>query len=271
MRGIEYMKKEIIFMPNEIFTDLQKNIELPTNVAFAYAYYYYISYLYRYCKYDINSNSMINVKDIKKKLGYSPINKKIDYLIKKDGVLDEIGYTESVTDFPVAWELTKYSSPIFTYISEYKKAYPEMFKKNEISYIEIPANFKVKKPIKAFYRTKDSNSVDGTFYEPFSTHSITYDIFDYFMESEELGVIAFYLYGYFKFKSETCGGQYSASYLQLKIETGLSTTTLQKYIFILERNAFLEVDHKEYVHKGYEYMAKNDDNYPMMPNVYKTL
>jgi hypothetical protein len=213
---------------------------------------------------------MITAKEIKQKLGYSPINKKVDYLIKRDGVLDEIGYTETISDFPVSWELTQYNSPVFTPISEYKNAYPEMFKKNDISYIVINPNFKVKKPVKAFYRTResiDNNIVDGTFYEPFNTHAITYDVFDFFMNNDKLGAVGFYIYGYLKYKCETCGGSYSSPLTRLENELKLSHMTILKYTSVLENEKYLDIDHKDYV-VGFK---KGESGREAVPNIYKII
>lgn len=57
--------------------------------AFAYCYLGIVSYLLINSKY---SKHTITVMDIKGFLGYSEINKKIDYIIKKNGVLYKLGY-----------------------------------------------------------------------------------------------------------------------------------------------------------------------------------
>lgn len=251
--------KEIIFMPNEIFKEFQNELGIGTNIAFAYSYYYYVSYLYRYCKFV--ADKKITQKEIKQKLGYSPVNKKIDYIIKKDGTLDNLGYTQTTTDYPVKWELGEYNEPIFTTINEHKKNY-ETFRTSDSHTIISDRNYKVKCPLRAFYRDNQSfqeKSVDGTFYIFDNTHGIAYDVFNYFMENKDLGVVAFYIYGYLKYKSITCGGKYQASLVQLENELIISVSTIQRYIAKLEQDRYVKIDHKEYIH-----------DQPQEANVYKT-
>lgn len=57
--------------------------------VFAYCYLGLISYLDINNKYESNN---IKVQDIKRYLGYSEMNKKVDYIIKKNGVLEELGF-----------------------------------------------------------------------------------------------------------------------------------------------------------------------------------
>lgn len=56
--------------------------------VFAYCYLGLISYLEVNNKYE---STNIKVQDIKRYLGYSEMNKKVDYLIKKNGVLEQLG------------------------------------------------------------------------------------------------------------------------------------------------------------------------------------
>ena len=65
-----------IFMPNEIFGDLQKNIDNASHIAFAYSYIYFVTWLYRYAKYGM-VNELIDQKFIKRILGYNENYKKL--------------------------------------------------------------------------------------------------------------------------------------------------------------------------------------------------
>src|SRR5699024_11535773 len=83
------------FMPNEIFKDLQSNIKTSTHIAFAYSYYYLTSWLYRNVKYAEDLPIEINTKTLKKLLGYNQNYKPINYIIKKNGVLEQINYIKN--------------------------------------------------------------------------------------------------------------------------------------------------------------------------------
>ena len=67
--------------------------------TFAFSYYCLVSYLWKYSKY---GEQEINVQDIKSILQLSVGDKRVDYLIKKNGVLDLFGFTETTRDFPMA-------------------------------------------------------------------------------------------------------------------------------------------------------------------------
>jgi len=106
-----------IFMPNEIFGDLQKNIDNPSHIAFAYSYIYFVTWAYRYAKYG-TVNELIDQKFIKKILGYNPTYKNLDYLIKKDGILEQIGYIRTEKDFPIAYSYDEIDGLQFQYIDD---------------------------------------------------------------------------------------------------------------------------------------------------------
>src|SRR5437763_8036906 len=94
-------KEKRIFMPNEIFDDFKSGFDSGVHKAFAYSYYYVVNYLYRYTKYSFGER--FTQPEIMEFLGYSASNKKLNYITKKDGLLDQIGYTKTTTDYPVQW------------------------------------------------------------------------------------------------------------------------------------------------------------------------
>jgi hypothetical protein len=71
----------------QVIIDSDKIKSSPQKV-FAYCYLGLISYLTINQKYKQHD---IKVQEIKKYLGYSELNKKVDYIIKKNGVLEELG------------------------------------------------------------------------------------------------------------------------------------------------------------------------------------
>lgn len=88
-----------MFLPNEIFDDLQGYITNGTHLAYVYIYYYLTHFLYRNCKY-LNTEVFLDGNAIKQVLGYAESNRTMNYISKKGGLLDEIGYTESTKNIP---------------------------------------------------------------------------------------------------------------------------------------------------------------------------
>ena len=206
-------------MPNEIFIDLQngfteyieqenkKNqndgkrlISLsPSHIAFAYSYYFYICYLYRYAVYKngIVTHTQGRIKSV---LGYNPEYRNLDYIIKNNGLLDRIGYTESTKQIPIGYSGWDKFESRSVYNLEFE------FFDSKISDVSLPKNFKIKRPLKAFYRDEEAKLEDyfsGTFYEVDNTHQISFDAFSRCMENDKLGVCGFYLYGFLVYKNNT--------------------------------------------------------------------
>lgn len=231
------IKTEHVYLPNELFYDLKSNIDNSKQTAFAYSYLYYITYLYRYCKYIDENGNKITQENIKEYLGYSPKNKKIDYITKKDGLLDTLFYTETTTDYPIQYLYDDEGLIYFEYISEYKNTIKNLNDRN----------FKIKKPVRAFHRSTNAiveNELNGTFYEVENTHRINYDVFHNIITDEELGTVAFYIYGYLKHKNDIFKSGYQRSTINIGDDLGLSDRTVRKYTNILENRGFLNVERK---------------------------
>lgn len=81
----------------QVIIDTDKIKSSPQKV-FAYCYLGLISYLTTNQKYKLYD---VKVQEIKRYLGYSELNKKVDYIIKKNGVLEELGF---IKDEPNPYE-----------------------------------------------------------------------------------------------------------------------------------------------------------------------
>lgn len=136
-------KESQVFLPNEIFDDLQDYLTNSAQVAYAYSYCYLTQFLYRNCKY-FNTKVLLDGKVIKQVLGYSKNNRTMNDIAKKGGLLDRIGYTESTKDFPLTWNFkqSEGESLSFTMASDMPKE----------TLPPIPKMFFLKKPLKAFER-----------------------------------------------------------------------------------------------------------------------
>ena len=231
---LEINRKEAqVFLPNEIFSDLQDNITNGTHVAYAYSYLYLTQFLYRNCKY-FNTKTLIDGKVIKQILGYSESNRTMNYITKKGGLLDSIGYTETTKDIPLSWDFKKGDGEGLSFY---------MSSNVEKGTLDIPKMFFLKKPLKAFERTiqrvdKDGQIVEeemqGTFYDVSNTHSVDFDVFMYCMTNDEIGTTGFYLYSWLKHKNDIFKGGYDVSYEKLSAETGLTRTTMIQYLNALK-------------------------------------
>jgi hypothetical protein len=244
-----------LFMPNEMFEDLIKNskIKNPPHIAFSYSYIYLSTWLYRYSKHLSKEGLIINSM-IKEILGYNKGFKGLDYLIKKNGVLDEMNYTWTVKNIPTfVYYKHEVGSQIefdmlFDLDDEDKE---DFFRLNNIS-----RKYYIKFPVKAFYRNWEDeeqreiyeNSVDqedGTFYFIKNTHLIPFEAFLFCMSNEKLGCEAFYLYSYLQYKNQIFDGGYDISIENLALETGFNVRTLKNYLHLLKGYKMIQCKHNQ--------------------------
>ncbi|WP_146548785.1 hypothetical protein [Rummeliibacillus suwonensis] len=263
-----------VFMPNEIFEDLKQSDIKPVHIPFAYSYYYLINWLYRYTKY---YETRINNKQIKEILGYHPDQKTIDYILKKNGVLDQIGYTQTVKDFPVMWELDKFEGLKFIMLSDMDGFTQQDIKKH------LSRKYSIKYPVKAFVREyDDEGNIDeeGTFYNIMNTHCVPFEVFIFSMQNDKLGCTAFYLYSYIKMMNDKFLGGWDISIRQMVKDTGVSKKTLERYLDQLNKHKMIETIHNmEYFclatqpeeRKSNTYIVNEFDKFLVEPQTYQKL
>lgn len=244
-----------LYMPNEVFDDLQRGIEKSVHIPFAYAYYYLISWLYRYAKY---GNINIDNKMIKRILGYNPTYQEINYLIKKNGILDSMEYTSTVKDYPVSWTFEN-NELEFMLLSDFDK---EMQK-----YINGTRSrkYSIKFPTKGFHRQVDTNDIlDGTFYEISNTHSVPFEVFAFCMSKKEIGCTGFYIWCYLQMKNQMYENGYDVSLDGLTHETGVAKRTLIHYLGVLRGYRMVDC----YYNQEYFCVALKEED--RNANTYKT-
>ncbi|AZV43678.1 hypothetical protein BAOM_3069 [Peribacillus asahii] len=238
-------KESKLFMPNEIFEDLQNNIKKGVHIPVAYSYYYLVNWLYRHAKFAYNQIDNRKMKEI---LGYNPDTKGIDYILKKNGALDTMGYTETVKDFPVVWELSEDDGLTFTLLSEMDDYFKEEIKGS------ISRKYTVKFPVKAFHRhiydeemKGDYNNgyEDGTFFEVDNTHLIPFEVFMYCMNNDKIGCTGFYLYAFLKMNNQIFRGAYDIPMKTLAEKTGLPYTTMTDSLSNLRKYKMVEGIHNQ--------------------------
>lgn len=244
-------KESPVFMPNEIFEDLQSNMVDSSHVAYAYSYMYLTHFLYRNCKY-FNVKALLDGNTIKQILGYSKNNRTMNYITKKDGLLDEISYTKATKNYPISWEFKAESDEDVEFIM-----YDDLEDMADVL-PSIPKTFFLKYPMKALEDriikqttyTNDGEKevveydVRGTYFDVEQTHSVDFNIFMFCMSKKELGVIAFYLYSWLKHKNDIFDG-YDVPLTKLSEETGINRRSIIKYMDLLKGYRMISFQHNQ--------------------------
>lgn len=242
---LQYTDEESkIYMPNEIFEDLKGAIKNSPHLTFSYSYIYLVHWLYRYTKY-LNSKAIITNEHIKEILGYNAKTKGLDYLIKKNGLLDQLEYTMTTNDIPLHWNLDKFEGLTFTKlqetIEEEMKNNPLLSKGEILETYQIPRKYNIKYPVKAFYRNED----EGTFIEISNTHCIPFEVFMYCMNNDGIGTTGFYLYSFIKRMNDFYLGGWDVSIENMEEETGIPEKTLLRYLDTLKKFNMIEAIHNQ--------------------------
>lgn len=228
-----------LFMPNEIFEDIQNNIKNSSHISFGYSYVYLCTWLYRYIKY--YNVKMFSGDEIKSILGYSKNNKTMNYIMKKDGLLEEMEYLESTKNFPVGWEYEKGEDLSFMMSDEYSD-FKDIFP-------DIPKRYFIKKPLKGFFRYKTEGDIlyeiIGTFFEIDNTHNVPFEVFLFCMSNSEIGCTGFYLYSFLKCKCDLFKSGYDTSLVNLSKQTKISERSLDKYLGLLKSHRMIDFYHNQ--------------------------
>ena len=174
-----------VAMPNRIYADMKQWLETgelnsPQHQEFIYCYYWLIVYLWGFAKYGEHGYT---TTEIKKMLGYNPNEKRVNYIIKQDGLLDLKGYTNTVDDFPVLWSLKdgELSHTMFSDYDELDRQIVNKFKAHKIT---------VKAPLLSI-----GENNDGLYWNSENTHMINGDVFTACMTNKSLMCGGLYLYG----------------------------------------------------------------------------
>ncbi len=258
-----YGESSYVQIPNGIFKDLSQSIKDKkggTNIqqsSFAYAYLVCLSFLYKYAHYvDVNNESYIQSNDIKRILGYSAKTKSIDYIIKKDGLLENIGLIETTEDFPVytTYSTDKYNGidiREFITVNDLKHGSDDiLFKK--IKSIVKNKNYAIKIPKFIF----DYKGDVGTLYDYSNTHMINIKEFIGIIYDNKFDNIDFMLYAFFKSKCQNLNNNTkSIPLLRIISEIGMSKDSFYTHLKFIESKGLIKIAHKDWV------MDSEMDNY----------
>lgn len=252
------------YLPNEIFNEL-KVIKNPQHRAFAYTYIYLTTYLWRYAKYGSIPYANLTQDKLKQILGRKG-DERLNYLIKKNGVLEEMKWLETTNDFPIISEYRKEDDYLeFTYLSEWKDT--DMWEN-----VKPPNRFTVKRPIRGYNRFPndlelqedyENGDQDGTFEHIENTHQIPLEVFMYCMSKKEVGIKGFYMYAYLFSKDKMFGGNgYDVTLVNLSKQLGIPEKTVDRYLDIVRKfNMVVGLHNQDYFAIGMKKEQRKANTY----------
>jgi biotin operon repressor len=247
-------------IPNGLFKDLADSIKSKskTNIlqsSFAYSYLVALSLLYKYAHFvDFDNKTYIQNSDLKQVLGYDKTTKTIDKIIKKGGVLEEIGLIETAKDYPISVEYIEetvdgLSMREFITVSNMGNNANDTYF-STLKDIVKNKNYEIKLPLFLFDYKDDT----GTLYNYSNTHRINLDEFMKFAFSDDLDNVDFMIYGFMKHK---CYGlpnnSRSLGLNKITLELGIGRDSFYSHLEKLENKGFIES-----IRKGWRVSSKKD-------------
>lgn len=118
-----------------------------THIGFAYSYIFFETFMYRYAKYQ---KYVPPVSEIKEILGYSGSNKNVDYIIKKNGLLEQEGILLTQNNYPISVEFDDIEKFVFTTTEELN--YTRQFREQQ----DLTKNTFCKFPVFAFNQSLEA-------------------------------------------------------------------------------------------------------------------
>jgi hypothetical protein len=204
--------------------------------------------LYKYSHFvDLDNETYIQNADIKELLGYNRITKTIDYIIKKDGVLDQIGLTSTTKNFPIETITNPIESINNIPLKEFVTL--EELDKEGLSYKLVRSivknrNYTIKEPLFLFEYKEQM----GTLYEYGNTHKIKIDEIMKFMFDDNLDNIDFIIYCFLKSKCYGYKDHMKPIGLNTIIsELGIGKDAFYSHLQKLKDLGFIDVNHKGWV------------------------
>lgn len=262
-KNIEFLHGNAsVQIPNSIFRDLSRAITTNVQqVAFAYTYLVTIAFLYKYAHYiDVDNGTYVQNADIKELLGYSKTTKSVDVVIKKNGILDEMGLTETIKNYPIRF--IKHPTETINNIALREFVSIGELVANDINYTTIKSivknrNYTVKEPL--FLTTSYGDREYGTLYEYGNTHQITIAEILEFLFNENFDNLDFLMYGYFKSKCNNYKDNTKSLGLNRMIaELNISKDAFYSHLKKLKEVKFIEVNHKNWMMGDSESFESNE-------------
>jgi hypothetical protein len=223
-----------VYLPNEIFNDFQSSL-FKTNMhrAFGYSFYYLCSYIYRNVKFKkVHLAKNLYSQNLLAILGAN--QSKLNYITKRLGVLDEIGYTLSINDYPMDFIQDINGLVDFEMASECNE---ELRK-----YLKYPPSFVCKYPKLGFYRQDGDTEYTGTFFYFENTHTIEFPVFAKCMCESKDSYELFYLYGFLKAYEGYINSK--DVYIEyVRVSLGFSNVKIKRLLSHLVKIGLLQLNH----------------------------
>ena len=200
--------------------------------TFAFSYYCLVSYLWKYSKY---GKQEINTQDIKRILHVNPSEKRMNYLIKKNGVLDLFGFTETTRDFPIS---TTFDDSNIITVKTLKNVREDLAK----SFLEQYNNrYTCKKPLLQYSR----GSKVGLMFSKDDVIPITIFELTRTLLCPDISFDGFYVYVYIKYRCKMVAyDSINIFYEELERNIGYKKRRIRELINNLELAGMLKVDSK---------------------------
>lgn len=229
--------KAYVQIPNGIFRDLSESIKSrsKTNiqqVSFSYSYLIINAFLYKYAHYvDVDNGTYLQNSDLKQILGYDKTTKTIDKVIKKNGILEEMGLVSSTKSFPVS---VVYTHEMENGIKFREFILSETMDKSSDEYKSIKSivknrNYEIREPRFLF----EYKGEVGSLYDYSNTHRVNIKEFLTLLKGEQFDNIDTMLYFYFK--SKCYGLKYNKKSIPLSIIAKDLSIGQDSYYVRLER------------------------------------
>lgn len=238
-------------IPNDIFFRLSSTIKNKNGsiniqqVAFSYSYIALNAFLSKYAHYvDITNGVYVQTGDIKQLLGYSRTTKSIDKIIKKNGVLEDMGLIRTSSDYPLFLTIDKTEKINDTFIHDYVMSsnIDDNEIKQKLKSIVKNRNYEVKEPTFLFEPYGDNDY--GTVYEIKKTHEIMLSELIRFIDDANLDNIDCLIYFYIK--SRCKGYQHNKKQMTLYkmiAEIGIDRSSFYSHLKVLKLLGFISVSH----------------------------
>ncbi|MED1803067.1 hypothetical protein ABEZ21_23940 [Brevibacillus porteri] len=257
-------EREKIFLPNSIFQELknamtgnEKN-RSSKHIPFAYAYVFLISYLWRYAKFGLQNGDYDYTEDeLKRLLTVSGSNKNMNYITKKNGVLEQIGYIRKVSDYPIVPHFSNkvgnsyeaFNNLEFTMLSDLDGYMKESIGKDNLK------NRKVNFPVRGYYGCKEheeENYTDGYLFEIHEinnetakgTHEVNIETFLFCMSNDGIGLEGFYIYQYLKYQSFNGDRFWNCAQKDFESNFGIDTDMVKSRLKTLEEHRMIVNTHE---------------------------
>ncbi len=277
-------KEQYVYIPNETFKDLVEAFKdlgkTSVHIATAYSALYLSNYQWRYAKYVTEDGRNITDKLYYNILGFGKPDT-YNYITKKGGLLEEIGYIEKVKDKPCMYTYDEdeyLPKDVMERMGDthYKKRWLQGKKplKETLIFLEsqmgetISKTWTVNKPIKMYDRYNDEDEADqiGTLDDIDNTHRVDVDVFIFCMTTPELGVEAFYLWSFLKHKCDMFK-TYDCSLDSMVEQTGMTKNRIVDNLKELEKRNMITNDHKPYCLNRPEGKKTKANTYGVIKNV----